>query len=264
MKTALITGASAGIGKTFAQELAKQQMNLVLVARSEQKLELLAQELRSRYGIQVENIIQDLSVPNAAKDVFAAVNQKGITIDLLVNNAGFGGYGDFAVMDGDKQLNIIQLNVLALVDLTHQFLPGMRDRRSGSIINMASTAAFQPMPYFSVYAATKAFVLSFSEALWAENRAYNVSILAVCPGPTDTSFFRDAKFPDFLAKAAEANNTSTEVVVRDALQALAKNQSTVVPGDIRNQVVANAHRFLPREALTNLWKTILGTGVGNN
>lgn len=264
MKTALITGASAGIGKTFAQELAKQQMNLVLVARSEQKLELLAQELRSRYGIQVDNIIQDLSVPNAAKTVFEAVNQKGITIDLLVNNAGFGGYGDFAVMDGDKQLNIIQLNVLALVDLTHQFLPGMRDRRSGSIINMASTAGFQPMPYFSVYAATKAFVLSFSEALWAENRAYNVSILAVCPGPTDTSFFQDAKFPDFLANVAEANNTSTEVVVRDALQALAKNQSTVVPGDIRNQVVANAHRFLPREALTNLWKTILGTGVGKN
>lgn len=264
MKTALITGASAGIGETFAQELAKQQMNLVLVARSEQKLQLLAEKLRSRCKIQVDTITQDLTAPDAAKTVFEAVNQKGITIDLLVNNAGFGGYGDFVEQDGEKQVKIVQLNILALVDLTHHFLPGMRDRRSGAIINMASTAGFQPMPYFSVYAASKAFVLSFSEALWAENRDYNVSVLAVCPGPTDTSFFQDAKFPKFLAKAAEANNTSKEVVVREALQALEKKQSSVVPGDIRNQLVANAHRFLPREALTNLWKTILGTGVGKN
>lgn len=261
MKTALITGASAGIGETFAQELAKQQMNLVLVARSEQKLQSLAQNLRSLYQIQVDTIIQDLTAPNAAETVFDTVNQKGITIDLLVNNAGFGGYGDFAEQDGEKQVKIVQLNILALVDLTHRFIIGMRDRRSGSIINMASTASFQPMPYFSVYAASKAFVLSFSEALWAENQGYNVKVLAVCPGPTDTSFFQDAKFPDFLTKVAEANNTSKEVVVREALQALAKNQSTVVPGDLRNQLVANIHRFLPREALTNIWKTIFVTGI---
>ncbi|KJH72495.1 SDR family NAD(P)-dependent oxidoreductase [Aliterella atlantica] len=261
MKTALITGASAGIGENFAQELAKQQMNLVLVARSEQKLQSLAQELRSRYNIQVDTIIQDLTAPNAAKTVFDTVNQKGITIDLLINNAGFGGYGDFVEQDGEKQVKIVQLNVLALVDLTHHFLPGMRDRRSGAIINLASTAGFQPMPYFSVYAASKAFVLSFSEALWAENQRYNVKVLAVCPGPTDTSFFQDAKFPEFLAKVAQANNTSKEVVVRESLQALDNNQSTVVPGDIRNHLVANIHRFLPREALTNLWKTILGSGI---
>lgn len=261
MKTALITGASAGIGETFAYELAKREMDLVLVARSEEKLQQIAQKLQNTYQIKVDIVVQDLTEQNAAKNVFELVNQKEINIDLLVNNAGFGGYGDFAELDGEKQVNIVQLNILALVDLTHHFLPGMRDRRSGAIINMASTAGFQPMPYFSVYAASKAFVLSFSEALWAENRDYNVNILAVCPGPTDTSFFQDAKFPEFLVKVAEANNTSKEVVVREALQALAKKQSTVVPGDIRNQLVANAHRFLPREALTNLWKTIFATGI---
>ena len=184
MKTALITGASAGIGETFAQELALRQMNLVLVARSQDKLQLLAQKLRSQYKIDVDIIVQDLTVPNAAKAVFDRVNEKGIIIDLLVNNAGFGDYGDFAERDGEKQIKIVQLNILALVDLTHYFLPGMRDRHLGGIINMASTAAFQPMPYFTVYAASKAFVLSFSEALWAENRRYNVNILAVCPGPS--------------------------------------------------------------------------------
>ncbi|WP_009633474.1 SDR family NAD(P)-dependent oxidoreductase [Synechocystis sp. PCC 7509] len=264
MKTALITGASAGIGETFAQELAQKQMNLVLVARSEEKLESLAQLLRSQFKIEVDIIVQDLTAPNAAKDVFDKVNQKGITIDLLVNNAGFGDYGDFAERDGEKQVKIVQVNILALVDLTHQFLPGMRDRRLGGIINMASSAAFQPMPYFSVYAASKAFVLSFSEALWAENRRYNVDILAVCPGPSPTSFFADAEFPSFLAKASELNSTPPEVIVKEALEALKNKHSSIVPGDIRNQVLVNIPRFLPREALVNLWKTILGTGVDKN
>lgn len=264
MKIALITGASAGIGESFAQELARQQMDLVLVARSEEKLQLLAQNLRSRYKINVDIIVQDLIAPNAAKDVFDKVNQKGIAIDLLVNNAGFGDYGDFAEREREKQLNIIQLNILALVDLTHHFLVGMRDRRLGGIINMASSAAFQPMPYFTVYAASKAFVLSFSEALWAENRNYNVDILAVCPGPSPTSFFADAEFPSFLAKASEANSTPPEVIVREALEALKNKHSSIVPGDIRNQMLVNIPRFLPREALVNLWKTILGTGIKNN
>lgn len=140
----------------------------------------------------------------------------------------------------------------------------MRDRRLGGIINMASSAAFQPMPYFTVYAASKAFVLSFSEALWAENRNYNVNILAVCPGPSATSFFADAEFPSFLAKAAEVNATPPEVIVKEALEALKNNHSSIVPGDIRNQLLVNIPRFLPREALVNMWKTILGTGVKKN
>ena len=258
MQTALITGASAGIGAAFARELAARQTNLVLVARSEEKLQKLAQQLQAQYKIQVDVVVQDLTAPAAAKAVFDAVTQKGLTIDLLINNAGFGEYGSFAELDGERQVKIVQLNILALVDLTHQFLPGMQQRRSGSIINMASTAAFQPMPYFSVYAASKAFVLSFSEALWAENHSYGVHVLAVCPGPTETNFFQEAGFPQSLVDVAAQNYTPSEVVVREALQALEKEQSTVVPGAIGNQVLANLHRFLPREALTSLWKTILG------
>ena len=258
MTTALITGASAGIGAAFAQRLAERQTNLILVARTDAKLQQLAQQLQDQYKIRVDFLVQDLTAPAAAKTVFDAVTQKGLTIDLLINNAGFGDYGDFAELDGEKQVGIVQLNILALVDLTHQFLPGMRQRRSGGIINMSSTAAFQTMPYFAVYAASKAFVLSFSEALWAENRSYGVHVLAVCPGPTETNFFQDAEFPPFLANVAAANYTPTEVVVSEALIALEKNQSSVVPGAIANQLTANLHRFLPREALVNLWKNILG------
>lgn len=258
MPTALITGASAGIGAAFAQKLAARQTNLVLVARTEAKLEQLAQQLQDQYKIQVDVLVQDLTEPASAKAVFDAVTQKGLTIDLLINNAGFGEYGSFAELDGEQQVKMVQLNILALVDLTHQFLPAMRQRRSGGIINMSSTAAFQPMPYFSVYAASKAFVLSFSEALWAENRSYGVHVLAVCPGPTETNFFQEADFPPLLANIAAQNYTPTEVVVREALQALEKDQSTVVPGAIGNQVIANLHRFLPRETLTSLWNSILG------
>ena len=213
MTTALITGASGGIGAAFAQKLAERQTNLILVARSEPKLQQLKQQLQDQYKIRVDFLVQDLMAPAAAKTVFDAVTQKGLTIDLF--------------------------------------------------INMSSTAAFQPMPYFSVYAASKAFVLSFSEALWAENRSYGVRVLAVCPGPTETKFFQDAEFPQFLANVAAANYTPTEVVVREALIALEKNQSSVVPGAITNQLTANLHRFLPRETLVNLWKNILGFSKGN-
>lgn len=257
MKTALITGASTGIGADFAQELAARKVNLVLVARSESKLQQLAQKLQQQYQIQVNVIVQDLTAPAAAKTVFEAVTQMGIAIDLLINNAGIGKYGDFAESDGESQIQMIQLDVLAAVDLMHQFLPGMRQRRSGSVINMSSTAAFQPMPYFAIYAATKAFMLSFSEALWAENQKYNVRILAVCPGPTETSFFQEAGFPELLANVAAQNYTSTEVVIREALEALEKNQSSVVPGNLVNQLTASLPRFLPREALINLWKKLL-------
>lgn len=204
MTTALITGASAGIGAAFAQELATRQTNLILVARSEAKPQQLAQQLQ-QYKIQVDIVVQDLTEPKAAKTVFDIVTEKGLTIDLLINNAGFGEYGDFAELDGEQQVKMIQLNILALVDLTHHFLPGMRQRRSGGIINMCSVAAFQPMPYFSVYAASKAFVLSLSEALWAENQSYGVHIIAVCPGPTETNFFQEAEFPSGLRNVAATN-----------------------------------------------------------
>lgn len=259
MTTALITGASAGIGAAFAKELAVRQTNLVLVARSQQKLQDLATLLQARHNIQVEIVVQDLTKPEAAQSVFEAVRDRKITVDLLINNAGFGEYGDFIELDRQQQLNMIQLNIVALVDLTHLFLQQMRQRRMGSIINMSSAAAFQSMPYFSVYAATKSFILSFSEALWAENRQYGVRVIAVCPGPTDTNFFRDAEFPPLLTNIAERNYTPTSVVVNEALAALAKEHPVVVPGDMRNQALVNLPRFLPREAITSFWKLVLGS-----
>ncbi|MEA5617843.1 SDR family oxidoreductase [Cronbergia sp. UHCC 0137] len=251
MSTALITGASGGIGKAFAEKLAARKTNLVLVARSSEKLQQLATELRQKYKIQVEVIVKDLTETNASNAVFDTIKSQELTIDLLINNAGFGDYGDFAERDGERQLNMIQLNIMALVDLTHKFLPLMRQRRSGSIINISSIAGFQPMPYLSVYAATKAFVLSFSEALWAENRDYGVHVLVVCPGPTGTDFFTEAKFPQSLAGSNNKISTPEEVV-DDALKALEKGEPTVVTGGLANQIIVNAHRFLPRESLVNL------------
>ncbi len=251
MKTALITGASSGIGETFAQELAARKTNLVLVARSEDKLQKLANKLESEYQIQTDIIVQDLTAPAAANSVFEAIYEKGLTIDCLINNAGFGDYGAFAKRPLEKQVNMIQLNITALVALTHLFLVGMQERKSGAIINVSSIGGFQPIPYMSVYAATKAFVLSFSEALWAENRDSGVKILALCPGPTESNFFQIAEFPDSNKVVSSQQFTSAEEVVKDALNALEKNQSNVVTGGLINQVIVNISRFLPRDTLVS-------------
>ncbi|WP_017654386.1 SDR family NAD(P)-dependent oxidoreductase [Fortiea contorta] len=251
MTTALITGASGGIGKAFAEELAARQTNLVLVARSEEKLNQLAKELQEKYNIRVDVIVKDLTETNAASAVFDATKSLGLTIDLLINNAGFGDYGDFAERDGEKQVKIVQLNILALVDLTHKFLPPMRQRRAGSIINVASIAGFQPIPYLSVYAASKAFVLSFSQSLWAENRRYGVRVLVVCPGPTETDFFTEADFPQSFT--GKTNKISTaEEVVKDALTALEKGNSTVVSGSFLSKMITNLSALVPRDALVNM------------
>ena len=251
MPTALITGASGGIGAAFAVELAKRQHNLILVARSEAKMQQLAAQLQQEFKILVEIIVQDLTAPGATTAVFDAVVQKGWTVDLLVNNAGFGDYGAFADRPLAKQVEMIQLNIVALVELSHLFLSEMRQRRSGSIINVASIAAFQPMPYLSIYAATKAFVLSFSEALWAENKDLGIRVLAVCAGPTESDFFKAAEFPPGLASSSGQKLVSADEVVRDALKALDKKESNVVTGGFLNQIIVNMPRFMPRELLVN-------------
>ncbi|MEG4090770.1 SDR family oxidoreductase [Microcoleus sp. Pol12B4] len=249
MPTALITGASGGIGAAFAAELAKRQHNLILVARSEDKLQQLAATLQQEFNILVEIIVQDLTAPGAGTAVFDAVVKKGWTVDLLVNNAGFGDYGVFADRPLDKQVNMVQLNIVALVELSHLFLQGMRQRKAGSIINVASIAAFQPMPYLSMYAATKAFVLSFSEALWAENKDLGIGVLCLCPGPTESDFFAVAEFPKSMASSSGQKLVPAAEVVRDALKALEKNESNVVTGGIPNQIIANMPRLMPREFL---------------
>lgn len=250
MKTALITGASFGIGETFARELAKSKTNLVLVARSKDRLDRLAQQLQEKHQIKAEVIAKDLTEPGATQAVFDEVTQNGITIDMLVNNAGFGDYGLFVERDLQKQVKMIQLNITALVELSHLFLAPMKQRGSGSIVNVASIAAYQPIPYMSIYAATKAFVLHFSEALWAENKDAGIHILALCPGPTESNFFEAAEFPSSLG--GNGKLVPADEVVVEALKALEKNQSTLVTGGFGNQVIANLSRFVPRDVVVNM------------
>lgn len=251
MPTALITGASSGIGKSFAQKLAAQNTNLIIVARSENKLNALAKELQEQYNVQVNVIVKDLIQPSAAQEVYDTTQAQELTVDLLINNAGFGDYGEFSQTDGDRQVQMVQLNNVALVDLTHKFLPQMRERGSGSIINVSSIAGFQAIPYLSVYAATKAFIRSFSEALWAENRQYGVRVLVVCPGPTETNFYSEAKFPPELARNAKSISTPEEVVDK-ALKALEEGRANVVVGGIASHFITKLSSIVPRETLLNV------------
>ena len=188
-KTALITGASSGIGEAFAHILAARGMNLVLVARSADKLRALAQALSEQHSIRAEVVPADLCREGAAQEVYRRTQELGVPVDLLVNNAGFGTFGGFNTLTSEREHEEIMLNVTALVDLTHAFLPAMVERKAGGVINVASIAAFQPLPYQAVYGASKAFVLSFSLALWAEYRKQGVRVVTLCPGPTATNFF---------------------------------------------------------------------------
>ena len=251
MKTALVTGASSGIGETFARELASRNTDLILVARSQDKLEQLATELTARHEIKAEIIVKDLTESASGKAVFDEVQARGLTVDLLINNAGLGDYGVLGDRPLSKQLAMVQLNITVLLELTGLFLPVMQQRNSGGIINISSIAGFQPLPYMSVYAATKAFVLNFSEALWAENRNSGVNVLAVCPGPTESQFFKRADFPDTFTGGSASSMASSEEVVQQSLEAIDKRQSTIVTGGIGNQLIANVPRFFPRDLLVS-------------
>lgn len=243
-RTALITGASSGIGKAFAQELAKRRMNVVLVARSKDKLHQLSTELNQAYGIQAEFIVADLSQADAALQVYETVHARHLKINLLINNAGFLNYGAFEQIALDRDRQQIMLNVMALVNLTHAFIPDLLANETGGIINLSSSGAFQPMPYMAVYGATKAFVLSFSEALWAEYQHRGLRVLALCPGPTKTSALADV-FDNGKA-------TSPDRVVNAALKALDRKRSYKIPG-ISNYFLANTvPRLLPRSIVAQI------------
>ena len=246
-KTALITGASSGIGAAFAKALAAAGAHLILVARSEEKLHTLASQLVSQYTIRAEVIVADLSRVGAAHTVFEETQQRGLTVDILINNAGFGTHGQFDTLDGEREQQEIMLNVATLVDLTHSFLPLMLARRQGAIINVASLAAFQPIPYMAVYGASKAFVLSFSEALWGEYRTKGVRILALSPGETTTGFF-DVVGPQY---GTPGKMETPEQVVQIGLRALEQGRSSVVSGR-QNTLIANSSRFFPRSLAVRL------------
>ena len=228
-KTALITGASSGIGEAFAQILAARGMNLLLVARSEDKLRTMAQALSEQYGIRAEFVPLNLCREDAAQEVYRRTQALGMTVDLLVNNAGIGTFGSFETLDPEQEHEEIMLNVTALVDLTHAFVPAMVERQAGGVINVASLAAFLPLPYQAVYGATKAFVLSFSLALWAEYRKKGVRIVALCPGATATNFFAELGDVPMMSK-----RRSPEAAAMTGLRALEQGRPYVVDGRLND------------------------------
>jgi len=245
MNTTLITGASSGIGAAFARKLATRGRNVLLVARSEDKLIALCNELGRLTSIRAQYLALDLQQHEAGAQLFEETQKRELEIDTLINNAGFGSMGDFAKLDPDRELEMIELNVRALVDLTHRFLPPMRERKRGTIINVASTAAFQPVPYMATYAATKAFVLSFSEALWEENRLHGVHVMALCPGVTETNFFQASE----IDRPPMRTIQTPEEVVETALRALDRKKNLVVSG-WTNWFTVEAQRVVPRSLVT--------------
>ena len=247
MNTTLITGASSGIGEVFARRLAALGRNVLLVARSEDKLITLCNELGRSNSVRAQYVAMDLSDPRSPRLLLEETQRRGLTIDTLINNAGFGSFGDFTGQEIDRELNMIDLNIKSLVELTYRFLPAMRERKQGAIINVASTAGFQAVPFMATYAATKAFVLSFSEALWEENRPYGIKVLALCPGVTETNFFEAARGKKPPARAAQ----SPEDVVDTALRALARGKSHVVSG-WTNRAMTEVERFVPRSMVTRV------------
>lgn len=247
MNTTLITGASSGIGAAFARKLAARGRNVLLVARSEDKLITLCNELGRLSGTRAQYCAIDLLHPDAGEQLVEETEKRELEVDMLVNNAGFGSMGDFTRLDPARELEMIDLNVKALVDLTYRFLKPMRDRRQGTIINVASTASFQAVPYMATYAATKAFVLSFSEALWDENREHGVHVMALCPGVTDTNFFSAARMERPPLRTIE----TPEEVVDTALRALSHRKHTVVSG-WANWIAMEAERLVPRSLVIKI------------
>ena len=247
-ETALVTGASSGIGEVFARQLAAQSKNLVLVARSGDKLCAIARELGEAHGVVTHVIVADLAQPGAATQVFAETERLGLQVDLLVNNAGFGHKGEFAVADEDRQAEMVRVNVNAVVELTRLYLPAMRYRRRGGVINVSSNAAFQPVPYMAVYSASKAFVLHFSEALAEEVAADGVRVMALCPGATDTDFWDVAG----VWQGRRRLMAAPETVVASGLRAFGRSRSFYVPGLIYRIVAFAASRLAPRWLVTRV------------
>jgi short-subunit dehydrogenase len=247
-KTALITGASTGIGYELAKLFAADSYDLVLIARGEGGLKKVAEELMADHSITITTIAQDLSVPGAAQAISNLTHHKGITIDVLVNNAGFATYGQFTSVNLSEQLGMMQVNMNALVELTHEYLPEMRQRKSGKILNVASTAAFQPGPYMAIYFATKAFVLSFSEALSVEVSSDLVTITVLCPGPTHTEFAKRARLE--FSTLFKGNVMNAAMVARSGYVAMNKGKTVIITG-IANKLGAFIVRLFSRNAV--LW-----------
>lgn len=227
-ETVLITGASSGIGLELARCFAAAKSNLVLVARREEKLRELARELQANHGVQVHVIVKDLAESSASREVVEQIDAAGIAIDVLVNNAGFGERGPFVELGLQRQMNMLQVNVQSLTELTRRFLPGMIARRRGGVLNVASTAGFQPGPWLTIYYATKAYVLHFSEGLAEELLGTGVSTTCLCPGATATEFGQQSHSDSALL--FRLGTMSAERVARNGYRGFRKRRVIVVPG----------------------------------
>lgn len=257
--TCLITGASSGIGAELARGLAERKLNVTLVARREERLRELSEKLEAAHDVRVDIISADVASSRGRATLLAEVEELGLDVEVLVNNAGFGSGGAFVELDGEREADMVRTNVEAVVALTGAFLPAMKQRGRGAVLNLASLIAFQPVPFQATYGASKAFVLSFSEALHEELRGTGVTVTAVCPGPVRTEFGEvggfggaDERIPSFLW-------LSPRKVARDALAALERGDRVVVPGAI-NQVAALYGHYLPRGVLLPLVRRVWPVG----
>ena len=245
-KWALVTGASAGIGVALAEELAAGGTHLVLTARRKDRLEGLAKALMAKYNVKTEVFVADLTEPSAPEKIFAFTKEKGIEIDLLINNAGFGQYGEVPAVETKRLLDMVHVNCSAVVHLTRLYLPQMVARRRGDVLILASTASFQAVPYISTYAATKAFDLLFAEGLAEEMKPYGIRVCALCPGSTESEFHVVSGQEKFKKNAETA-----EKVARTGLKALAAGKSYVISG-LGNYLGAHGERLVPRRFVTKV------------
>ena len=253
--TALVTGASSGIGAEFARALARRGYGLTLTARREGLLEELAAELRTAHGVRVEVVPCDLADPAARDGLVAAVERRGLTVEILVNNAGFGVYRDFAETDRERELEQVRVLVEAPVDLTARWLPGMVSRGRGAVINLSSTSGLQPIPGSSTYAAAKAHVLFWSEALWQEVKDRGVTVTAVLPGPVRTGF-QEASDATFAEKMPGFTYVPAAQVAEDSLRAAEKGKRTIIPGAVVRAAFA-PNRFAPKRVALEIGKRLM-------
>jgi len=252
-RTALITGASSGIGYELAQIFAREDYNLVLVARNEQRLHELADMLETKFGISAMVIVKDLALSRSPSEIFIELQQRSIAIDILVNNAGFGNRGPFSETDLDTELDMLQVNVVSLTHLTKLFLKEMLKRGQGKILHVASTAAYVPGPTMAVYYATKAYVLSFSEALSEELRGTDVTVTCLCPGPTASEFQKRAGIRNILLLKSRVMDSKT--VAEIGYQALMKKKSVAIAG-LANKISIALSRLAPGNLLARIIKNL--------
>ncbi|MEI6531266.1 MAG: SDR family oxidoreductase [Chlamydiota bacterium] len=255
-KLALVTGASSGIGKEIAHKLAAEGCHLILVARRNLVLIQLASQLQSQFGIRCEVISADLAAAECVALIVEQVNTLNLQVDILVNNAGFGTYGLFETISPSSEQDEIAVNIAALVGLTHAFIPGMLKRGSGSVLNIASTAAFQPVAFLAVYAATKAFVLSFSEALWGEYQGRGIHVVALCPPAVDTEFASKLGNNSIKRTSSFSKPITAEHVAAQAIQVLKRAGPSYIIG-FKNWLMANSLRFAPRSLVARASAALL-------